>query len=189
MSDTSAQPQNLFSRVSLHIPLLILGIVVAVAIGESKVMNQLAAYGPVGYVLTSFVLGAMYSSLFTVAPATVGFVHLATAGVPVSVMGICGGIGAMLGDLSMFQVIKFGLTDNLVRIFQAHSRGLYEKLFRIRFFKILLVIVGIVIVATPIPDEMGLAIMGLGKARWRTVAIIGFVFNALGIAGIGLLAR
>lgn len=183
------QEQYNWSRLLVHVPLILLGVVVAVAIARSGVAQQLAGYGMPGLILGALVCGALYSSIFTVAPATIGFVEFAQTGSPIWIIALCGGVGAMLGDMTLFQVIKIGFIDDLIAHFQRRSQGRYERLFKIRFFKLLLVVIGAIIVATPIPDEIGLAMMGLGRARWKTVMVVSFIFNTLGIASIAFLSR
>lgn len=181
--------KSFLSHHGLHVPLLVLGVAVAVAIGRSDVVAGIAHSGTLGVLLAVLVFGAMYSSVLTVAPATVGLVELAQAGVPVSLLAIVGGFGATLTDVSIFQIIKIGFIDDLVAYFQRHSQGAFSRLFKIKLFKLLIVVLGAITIATPIPDEIGLAMMGIGKAKIRTVALVGFVFNTLGIMVIGLLAR
>ncbi len=173
----------------MHLPLIILSIVVAVALGNSSIVAQAAVSSSAGMIIATLLFGAMYSSVLTVTPATVGLVALAHAGVPVALLAVVGGFGATLSDISLFQIIKFGFIDELITYFQRHSQGAFSRLFRIKLFKLLLVVIGALTIATPIPDEIGLAMMGIGKAKIRTVALIGFVFNTLGIMVIGLLAR
>ena len=178
-----------WGRLLVHVPLILLGVVVAVAIAKSEIALQLAGYGLPGIILAALVCGALYSSIFTVAPATVALIELAQIGAPIWIIALCGGVGAMLGDMTLFQVIKIGFIDDLIAYFQRKSQGRYAQLFKIRFFKVLLVGLGAVIVATPIPDEIGLAMMGLGRARWKTVMVVSFIFNTLGVAGITFLSR
>lgn len=188
MSDQKNASQILRSH-ALHIPLIIIGIVAAVALGQSTIVAEVAHSGLVGMFVAVLIFGAMYSSILTVAPATVGLVELAHAGVPIPLLALVGGFGATLSDISLFQIIKFGFIDELIAYFQRHSQGAFNRLFKIKLFKFLLVVIGALSIATPIPDEIGLAMMGIGRAKIRTVALVGFVFNTLGIMTIGLLAR
>ena len=48
---------------------------------------------------------------------------------------------------------------------------------------------GGLILASPLPDELGVAVLGFSKMRLKYFALLSFVFNFLGIAVIGLVAR
>lgn len=174
---------------SFQIALLFLGVAIAVALGRSDLVQSIANSGTTGMVAATFIFGAMYSSMLTVAPATVGLFELAAAGVPIWMLALIGGFGATLTDITLFQIIKLGFIDEVIAHLKRHAEGSLSHLFQIPLVKTLVVIVGAVSIATPIPDEIGLAMMGIGQARWSLVAAMGFVFNTLGIACIGLIAR
>ncbi len=171
-----------------HLPLFLLGIAVAVVIARSHVAVQLAGYSQLAAALVALVTGVLYSSVFTIATATVVFVQLAAAGVSIPLLALCGGIGGMFADLSMFQIIRSTVLDDVMRYAQRHTQGLFSRFTHFHWFRLLMVVVGALIIATPLPDEIGLALMGLGKARWRVVAILSLILNIIGIALIGLAA-
>jgi hypothetical protein len=141
-----------------------------------------------GELLAIFFAGFMYSSVLTVAPATIAIVKLAEAGVPLPLLAVVGGAGAMLADLTLFRLLKVSFVDHLLAGLQRAPHGYLAMLFQIKLFRYVLVLIGAIIIATPIPDEVGLALMGMGTAPWFAVAIIGFVFNSLGIGMIGYLS-
>lgn len=182
------QTTSPFTKSILHIPLFILSVIVAVAISQSTLVEQILAYGPASYTLAGLALGVMYSSFFTVAPATVGFFQLAAAGESPLTLAITGGIGAMIGDLSLFQIIKFSIIDDLVSYLQRRSQGAFNKVTKVKFVRYAMLIGGAIIMTTPLPDEIGLALMGLIKSSWQKIAILGFFLNAIGIYIIALLA-
>lgn len=180
--------QTPLTKLALHIPLLLLSIVVAIAIGRSNLIEQILEYGPLSYILAVLVIGVMYSSFFTVAPATVAFIELAQAGVPPWLLALFGGIGAMVGDLSIFQFIKFSMMDDLMAYLQRHSQGLFEKISHMKVMRYGMLTAGAIIMATPIPDEVGLALMGIAKEKWTHIAALGFILNGIGIYLIALVA-
>lgn len=58
------------------------------------------------------------------------------------------------------------------------------KVFRwITFF------LGALVISSPLPDELGLAMMGLSKAKMSTLIPVSLIFNSLGILAIALVAR
>ena len=95
----------------------------------------------------------------------------------------------MAGDISIFQILKFGILDDLTAYFQRRSQGAFKKVFNLPIFKYLLFILGGIFVATPVPDEIGLAMMGLANMSWRYVAPVGFILNGVGIFVLCEIAR
>jgi hypothetical protein len=182
----------LIKKIALHLPILLISGAVAVLLARSDVFENLlssASGSTFSIVIVSLIAGILYSSVFTVAPATVALFELAHSGAPIFLVAVVGGFGGMLADLSLFEIIKFGLIDDIVAHFQKRSQGRFAHLFKIKFFRLLITIVGALIIATPIPDEIGLAMMGLGRANLKLVVIVTFVLNTIGIAVLCLLAK
>ena len=65
----------------------------------------------------------------------------------------------------------------------------FHLLFKRRFFRWITFLAGGLILASPLPDELGVAVLGFSKMRLKYFALLSFVFNFLGIAVIGLVAR
>jgi len=189
MNDNDAEKKTPLTKSLIHLPLILVSIILAVVIGRSDIVGYFLSYGEIGYTLAALIFGVMYSSIFSVIPATVGIIKLAEAGAPPLVLAIVGGLGAMIGDLSIFQIIKFSVLDDIIRYMQRHSQGRFERVFKMPIVRYTLVIVGAMIVASPIPDEIGLAMMGLAQTRWPIVAVISFLLNSVGILVIAMLAR
>ncbi|OGG78335.1 hypothetical protein A3A36_01445 [Candidatus Kaiserbacteria bacterium RIFCSPLOWO2_01_FULL_52_12b] len=63
------------------------------------------------------------------------------------------------------------------------------SIFRPRLFKWLIPFVGALIIASPLPDEAGLAMMGLSKMKTSVFIPISFALNFLGILAIGIFAK
>jgi hypothetical protein len=171
--------------------LLLLGVSIAIAIELTRIpfVFDMQSMGLFAQVFIVFAIGVMYSSVLTVAPATIGLIRLAESGTPILFIALIGGVGAMLGDLTLFKIIKIDFVNRMTDWLKRQSNGTYKELLASRFFRFLLTTLGVIIIATPIPDEIGLALMGLGESNVKFVAVFGFIFNALGILAIVTLAR
>ncbi|MBP9757924.1 MAG: hypothetical protein KBD06_04955, partial [Candidatus Pacebacteria bacterium] len=64
----------------------------------------------------------------------------------------------------------------------------FTKLMRFRFFRYLTFFAGGVIIASPLPDELGISLLGLSRMREIHFVPLSFAFNFLGIFIIGLIA-
>ncbi len=155
--------------------------------------------GILGYILTqtfeielvgAFVAGFFFTSLISTAPAIVALGTIAGAGhEPLWMIAIVGGLGSLLGDLILFAFLKNHIADELHRFTLHPSNARLRKLLHLRSIRWLLGFIGAVIIASPLPDELGLALMGVGKMRIWLLAALSFVFNSIGIYIIGLVAR
>lgn len=184
--------KSLLKSLIVHLPLLVISIAGAVLLAKSGAVVYLLSFSHgslLGLAAISLAAGFFYSSVFTVAPATVALFEIADAGANISVLAIFGGLGAMLADISIFEILRFSVIDDVIAHFQRRSRGHFAHLFKIKFFRRLVTIIGAITIATPIPDEVGLAMMGIGKTKLPAILLITFLLNTTGIAIIGLLAQ
>jgi hypothetical protein len=64
-----------------------------------------------------------------------------------------------------------------------------RSFFKLRLFRWLSLFVGGLIMASPLPDEVGISLMGMSKIKVPWFVTLSFVFNFIGIVLIGLAAR
>ena len=129
-----------------------------------------------------FVSGAMYTYSFTASIGTGSFIILAKSYSPI-LLGIIGGIGGGLADVSILKFLEKFRFSNELDIFSK------EKWFvaicnRMPFLtsKIFLNIAGIIAIASPLPDELGVILIERGKyISAKYLFMIGVIANAVGI--------
>jgi len=138
----------------------------------------------------AFVAGFFFTSLISTAPAIVALGTIAGAGhEPLWMVAMVGGFGSLLGDLILFVFLKNHVADELYQLTLHPSGRRFKKLIHLRSVRWLFGLIGALIIASPLPDELGLVLMGVGKIRIWLLAIFSFVFNAIGIYIIGIVAR
>ncbi len=139
--------------------------------------------------LGSFIAGMFFTSTFTVAPATATLGELARAGSLLEVAAL-GGLGAMVGDMVIFRFVRDRLSDHLMEYLKlaGGTERLAELLMRksTRWFSWIL---GGLLIASPLPDELAVTLLGASKMKTGYFMLISFAFNALGILLVGLAAR
>ena len=136
----------------------------------------------------SFVVGMFFTSILTTAPA---IIMLAELSQKFSILEVAffGGLGATAGDLAIFLFIKESITEDIFYLLKKSKLERLGHIFRMRIFRRLTFLLGGLILASPLPDELGLAMMGLSKTKTLTFVLTAFIFNFLGIAAIGIIAR
>lgn len=151
-------------------------------------VHGLNAYSYLGI----FIAGMLFTFGFS-APFAVAFFVAINGDVNIIDAALVGGFGAFIGDIIIFNLIRFSFMDELTRIkhfhmFQTFNR-IFQKniLFRIRTY-LTLVLAGIII-ASPLPDEIGVAMLaGFTEVNEKAFAVISFILNSMGILVILLLA-
>jgi uncharacterized membrane protein YdjX (TVP38/TMEM64 family) len=141
--------------------------------------NAIKEVGNFGY-LGAFVTGIFFVSTFTVVPASVVLFNLANNYHPLEI-AILAGLGAMLGDYVIFRFMKDKIFEEMAPLFQHLHKNYFRTLFKSPYFSWLLPVIGAAIIASPVPDEAGVSILGLSKIRPWQFFIVTFTLNAVGI--------
>ena len=139
-------------------------------------------------IIGSFIAGALFTSTFTIAPATVVLANIAHVASPYSV-AFWGALGSMIGDLLLFNFIKDNLSKDAEDLLKRSRFKRLISVFHLRFFRWLTPLIGALIIASPLPDEIGLAMMGFSKMRVAVLLPISFVMSFIGILSIALISR
>ncbi|MBI4100613.1 hypothetical protein HY439_02625 [Candidatus Microgenomates bacterium] len=87
-----------------------------------------------------------------------------------------------MGDFTIFRLVKNNLTNELVNIYNHFdSNHHFKRLLHSKYFSWTLPVVGALIIASPLPDELGVSLMGISKMKTYQFLIISFILNTIGI--------
>lgn len=169
---------------------MILGasIAFAVLIVETNVVPALLNGIKADPALASFVAGLFFTSVVTTAPAIAVLGELSLEA-NLFVVAVFGGLGAVVGDYLIFAFVRDRVSEDIAHLMSHKTLARYQAIFRRRTFKRVLPFIGGFIIASPLPDELGLALLGMSHVKTSRFALISFCFNAAGIFVIGMVAR
>ncbi|HEY0220776.1 MAG TPA: hypothetical protein VGC58_00980 [Candidatus Paceibacterota bacterium] len=171
------------------ISVVALSIVVSLIMIKSGLISGFLVRSSEFQFLGSFVAGLFFTSVFTTAPAIVTLAKIAGAN-SVLITAFFGALGAVLGDLIIFRFVRDRLSDHFIEMMK-HEKWWKRVsfVFKLRYFRWLTFLLGGVIIASPLPDELGIGLLGVSKMETRQFIPISFVFNFVGILIIGFLAK
>ncbi len=169
--------------------IVVLSIFAAVVLVQTQILAQILASTQEFKLIGSFVAGMFFTSIFTTTPSIVALGEIAQMQ-PVLHVAFLGALGALIGDLIIFRFIKDRLSDHLMELMKHQVAGTKLK-FRhhLTFFKYLTFFVGGIIIASPLPDEVGIGLLGLSKMNMKLFIPIAFLGNFVGILLIGIVAN
>lgn len=168
--------------------IIILSIVIAVILVKTGALKSLLTSTQELKHIGSFVAGIFFVSVFTAAPATVVFAEIAQSN-SIFWVAFFGGIGALVGDLVIFRFIKDRLSADFLYLIKKSKSERLISIFRLKLFRWLIPFAGALIVASPLPDELGLTMMGLSKMKTSLFIPLSFLLNFLGILAIGFITK
>jgi hypothetical protein len=173
------------ARLDLLKDLLLIGVGIVFALILSKlgfIDSAVSAFGNV--YLASFIAGLFFTSVFTVSPASIALAHIAFAAASPWPVILYGALGALFGDLIIFFFIRDRFADDIINSVKPSIRKHILSSFHLGFMKWLSPLVGALIIASPLPDEFGVALLGISKTRMAWFIPISFVMNAVGVYGV-----
>lgn len=136
-------------------------------------------------IIGSFIAGIFYTSIFTVAPASAAVIEMAQRTNPFLIAFI-GGFGALLGDYIIFKYIRDNISGHISSIAKKLRQ---ESILESKIFSFSFALIGAVIVASPLPDEIGLALMGITKMRTLYFVPASYLLNSIGIFVLALIGK
>ena len=141
-----------------------------------------------GVLLTGFIAGMFFTSVMTTAPAIAVLGVFSLHG-NLLLVALVGGAGAVCGDYLIFAFMRDRLGDDLAYLIKRNGSPRFFKIFHRKSFRWVLPFVGALIIASPLPDELGLTLLGLARMRTSRFLLLSFAFNSTGILLIALAAR
>lgn len=167
-----------------NLTILAISIIIAVVLSKVESFHTfLLNLGGLGY-LGAFIAGIMFVSIFTVASSSVILLVLAEKLSPIGI-GIIAGLGAVAGDYLIFRFLKNKLLNEIEPIY-ASLGGNYvsrtiKAVLETKYFNWLIPVIGAIIIASPLPDEIGISLMGFSKMKTERFLIVSFILNSIGI--------
>ena len=139
----------------------------------------------VGFVpIEAFIAGFFFTSLLTITPAGIAFAEMAHVA-PLMQIATWGAAGAVLGDLILFLFVRDAISQDLMTMLRGSWIRKLKALFKSPFLSWAVPVAGALAIASPLPDEVGLAMLGLSKTDLRFLIPVSYAMNFLGILLIG----
>jgi len=160
--------------------LLLLGILLAFFFSSNSAFRGfLLGLGSFGY-LGAFLAGIFFVSTFTI---TIGALIILTLAKTLSPAGliVAAGLGAVIGDLLIFRFVKDDVAAEITPIYDQITGNHFRKIFHTRYFAWTLPVVGALIIISPLPDELGVSLLGLSEVKIYKFLLISSASHAVGM--------
>lgn len=145
----------------------------------AKLIGAIGDFGVIGILIS----GIFFGYAFTAAPATASLISFTNYYNPL-IISFIGAIGTMIGDLLIFNFFKKGLPKEIETIIKKTK---IQKLKKSKFKWLIPGISGFII-ASPLPDEVGISLLGVTKFNTTTFMVLAFTLNFIGLLIITTLA-
>lgn len=148
----------------------------------SSVKDYISGLGQLGY-FTNLIAGILFSFGFTT-PFSMGFL-ITIAPKNILIASIISGVGSLIGDMIIFKTIKISFIDEFRELEKKKAlkkiREIVEHNRHILIRHYLVYIFAGIILASPIPDEVGVSMLaGLTTVKPKIFALISFILHTIG---------
>lgn len=179
---------NTKNNIMRDLGAIILSVAIAVILAKTGALAGMLTSTQEWEILGSLLAGMFFVSIFTAAPAGVVLFEIAAAN-SIWEVALFGGIGALIGDLIIFRFIKDSLSEDIYWLIKKTKQDRLFSIFKLKLVRWVVPFLGALMVASPLPDELGLTMMGLSKIKTSAFIPISFLLNFFGILIIGLFAK
>lgn len=159
-----------------NLTFLFISLIFAFFLGRHEPFHEfllnLGAYGYIG----AFIAGMLFVSTFGFATGAVTLLVLAE-NLNIFELGIIAGAGGVLGDFLLFRFVKDRLIDEVAPIYGKIEGNHLHKILHTKHFRWMFPVIGAVIMASPLPDELGVSLMGISKMKTWKFVIMAFILD------------
>lgn len=175
-------------RLKRDILLIVFSSIIAITLLQIGVLGNVLTAAQDTQFVGAFVAGIFFTSAFTTAIATIALGAISLTNAPISV-ALWGALGASFGDFLMFVFLRDELASDMKAVVKKSDYRKVLSFFHVGFVRWFAPIVGALIIASPLPDELGLALMGLSNVRSIYIIPLAFAMNFIGIFAIASVAH
>lgn len=166
-------------ELALDFGVIVLVIVISLLLVTSKIEEKILG-NFVGFEYVPYFLAGVFSVNFITAFPAYTFLAKVVNFENFWLVVSMGAMGSVVGDTLIFSFIKFRLVESLIKSFK-HNRFVISILkTKNHILKYLLILVGCLIIMSPLPDEFGVLLIGLSRIKHRHFIILTLMLNSLG---------
>lgn len=164
-----------------HLTYFVVSILVVVVLMRFQFFHDsLLWVASTGYI-GAFIGGMLYVSTFTAAIGILILLYLADS-IPILPLSLVAGVGGVVGDFVIFKLIRTSLKEELNSLYYKLGGMYISRLFTKKSpLGWMLPIMGAVVIASPLPDEIGVSMLGISKLTSTNFLILSLFLNCVGI--------
>lgn len=171
-----------------YLTAVFISVLIAIILAQNAAFKSwLLNLGSLEYI-GALIAGMIFVSSFTVAISAVVF-GIMVQNIHPMALALIGGVGAVMGDYLIFKLVRSNLQKELAMLFGPDNTTHIKAVLHSKYIAWMLPVIGVFIIASPLPDELGVSLLGISKMSEGKFILISYISNALGILAIVSIAR
>lgn len=172
-----------------HTVLAVLIVFITILLIDTALVTAILVWFSKANYLGAFIGGLMLVWSFTAAPGAVLLLSISNnvSSLPLAIF--IAAIGSVIGDWVILRVINDKIGDELKPILARYRIVPAIRKMRRTGMKWVVMLLGAIITMLPMPDEFGVALMGISNFKRRYILMICFILNLLGLTMLLVIGR
>lgn len=154
------------------------------AFPAQEILLDLGLAGPLG----AFFAGMLFVSSFTMVVGTF-FIAALSEAMPLWQLVLLGGLGASMVDILLFHLVRHTVFEEMKPLVKKWKRRHFMRVLHSRYISWTVPLLGALIIISPLPDEIGVSMMGISNLDTRKFALLSFTLNCLGVFLVAITSR
>jgi len=163
-----------------NILLVCIGILAALGLSRVEAFHSALLHLGTFRYFGAFFTGMLFVSTFTAPTGIIMLLILAQRYTPIEI-GLAAGAGAVLSDILIFHIVRDNLANELEDLYKQFRGAHLAHLFHTKYFRWTLPVLGAIIIASPLPDELGVSLLSISKMKLFQFILTSFCMHSLGI--------
>jgi len=160
--------------------LLIISIIVVFLVADTNAAREaIQSLGDWGY-FGAVIAGIFAVMTFTAVPALIVLYDFSER-LNIYELSLLAGFGSVLGDFIIFSFFKDKVFVELEPIVTRLSKRPFMHIFHTPYFAWFTPVVGAMIIASPLPDELGVSLLSASKIKKWQFILLTFFLNSIGL--------
>ena len=181
---TSPKSNSHLHHKQRNLIMLTIGIVGTIILSRSPVFASILNLLTPFPLLASFIGGMLFASTFTLATGGLILIKLSSHYSPI-LLTIFGALGAVSCDAVIFYFFKNKVASHISPTYQhLINHSPFHKILHTHYFAWTLPVVGAFILASPLPDELAVSLMGITKINSLKFFTVALVSHFIGVSTI-----
>ncbi len=140
--------------------------------------------GPLGALFA----GMLFVSSFTIVIGTFFIAALADA-MPLWQLVLIAGLGSSIVDITLFHLVRHTVFEEMKPLMRKWRRRHFMKVLHSKYVSWTVPFLGALIIISPLPDELGVSMLGISNMDTKRFAILSFFLNCIGVFLVAVTAR
>lgn len=160
--------------------LLTVSVLAAILLSQTDAFRSLLLHMGTWRYIGAFLGGMLITSTLTAPMGILIILMLAKQYAPVEIT-LLAGLGAVLCDALIFYFIRNNLSKDMKDLYTYFGGSHIKHVFHSKYFHWTLPVLGALMIATPLPDELGVSLLSLSKMKLPQFILTSFCLHTIGI--------